>query len=160
MSIEIRLAYNSAEKIGYLFTEYTEMQIKGDSSIKKYLKVQNYDEELQQLKAKYGLPYGRLYAAYWNGELAGCIGLKYIDSDNCEMKRFYVRPQFRGKQIGNRLVQKIVSDARRIGYRYMLLDTLPFLKNAIYLYEQYGFYEIQKYNNSPMDTSIYMRLDL
>lgn len=42
----------------------------------------------------------------------------------------------------------------------MLLDTLPFLVNAVHLYRKYGFYEIESYNNSPMDTSVYMRLDL
>ena len=76
------------------------------------------------------------------------------------MKRLYVRPAFRGKRIGNQLVQKIIEDARKIGYSSILLDTLPFLRNAIHLYETYGFYEIDSYNDSPMDTSIYMKLDL
>ena len=76
------------------------------------------------------------------------------------MKRLYVRPQFRGKQIGNQLVQKIIEDAKEIGYSHMLLDTLPFLKSAIHMYQKYGFYRIESYNDSPMSTSIYMRLDL
>lgn len=98
--------------------------------------------------------------AYCNGEAAGCIGLKRIDETNCEMKRLYVRPQFRGKQIGKLLVQRIIIDAKEIGYSTMLLDTLPFLESAIRMYENYGFYTIDCYNNSPMSTSIYMRLDL
>ena len=76
------------------------------------------------------------------------------------MKRLYVRPKFRGKQIGEQLIEKIIKAAKEIGYSYMLLDTLPFLKGAIYLYKKYGFYEIASYNNSPMNTSIYMKLDL
>ena len=79
---------------------------------------------------------------------------------NCEMKRLYVRPKFRGQKIGNLLVEKIINDAKKIGYSHMLLDTLPFLKSAIHMYKKYGFYEINSYNDSPMDTSIYMKLDL
>ena len=105
-------------------------------------------------------PFGRLYIAYCDDQLAGCIGLRKIDDENCEMKRLYVRPEFRGKQIGNQLVKKIIDDAKEIGYAHMLLDTLPFLQSAIHMYKQHGFYEIPSYNDSPMTTSIYMRLDL
>lgn len=76
------------------------------------------------------------------------------------MKRLYVRPAFRGRKIGNMLVEKIIDDAKKIGYLYMLLDTLPFLKSAIHMYKKYGFYEINSYNDSPMNTSIYMKLNL
>ncbi len=76
------------------------------------------------------------------------------------MKRLYVRPKFRGKHIGNLLIQRIISDAREIGYAHMLLDTLPFLQSAVHMYKKYGFYEIPSYNDSPMDSSIYMKLDL
>ncbi|MCY7008106.1 GNAT family N-acetyltransferase [Fusobacterium simiae] len=160
MSVKILLAYDFSQEIKLLFSEYTDMLIEGDPSFKKYLEIQNYDDELKHLEKKYGLPYGRLYLAYYNNEVAGCIGLKKIDEKNCEMKRLYVRPKFRGKQIGEQLIERIIKDAKEIGYSYMLLDTLPFLKSAIHLYKKYGFYEITSYNNSPMDTSIYMKLDL
>ena len=136
------------------------MLIKGDATFKKYLEIQNYDEELTHLTKKYGLPDGRLYLAYYAGKLAGCIGLKKIDKDVCEMKRLYVRPDFRGKHIGNKLAEQIITDAKNIGYLYMVLDTLPYLKSAIYMYKKLGFYEIPSYNNNPMDTAIYMKLDL
>lgn len=142
------------------FSEYTQMLIAGDRSFQKYLDIQHYDEELEHLDIKYGLPNGRLYVAFYHGELAGCIGLRKIDEQNCEMKRLYVRPAFRGKHIGNKLVQQIIKDAKEIGYSHILLDTLPFLKSALHLYKGYGFYEIPSYNNSPMNTSIYMKLDL
>ena len=154
------MAYDFPEEIKLLFSEYTDILIEGDPSFKEYLEIQKYDDELKHLEKKYGLPYGRLYLVYYNNEVAGCIGLKKIDKKNCEMKRLYVRPKFRGKQIGEQLIEKIIKDAKEIGYSYMLLDTLPFLKGAIYLYKKYGFYEIASYNNSPMDTSIYMKLDL
>ena len=86
--------------------------------------------------------------------------LKELDSETCEVKRLYVRPEFRGLKLGNLLIQKIIDDAKEIGYKAMLLDTLPFLKSAIVLYKNFGFYEIPSYNNNPMDTLIYMKLDL
>ena len=160
MSMKILTAYDFPEEIKLLFSEYTDILIEGDASFKKYLEIQNYDDELEHLEKKYGLPYGRLYLAYYNDEVAGCIGLKKINGKKCEMKRLYVRPKFRGKQIGEKLIEKIIKDAKEIGYSFMLLDTLPFLKSAINLYKKYGFYEISSYNNSPMKTSIYMKLDL
>ena len=66
-------------------------------SFKKYLDIQNYDEEIEHLEMKYGMPYGRLYLIYCDEKLAGCIGLRKIDNQNCEMKRLYIRPEFRGK---------------------------------------------------------------
>ena len=118
------------------------------------------EEELKHLREKYGMPEGRLYLAYCGGQLAGCIGLRKIDDVRCEMKRLYVRPEFRGKCIGSMLIQKIIEDAKEIGYQHMLLDTLPFLESAVHMYKKWGFYEIESYNDSPMETSIYMRLDL
>ena len=160
MSVKILPAYDFSQEIKLLFSEYTDILIEGDASFKKYLEIQNYDDELEHLEKKYGLPDGRLYIAYYNNEVAGCISLKKIDEKNCEMKRLYVRLEFRGKQIGEKLIEKIIKDAKEIGYSFMLLDTLPFLKSAINLYKKYGFYEIPSYNNSPMKTSIYMKLDL
>lgn len=160
MELKIIPAYDFPNEIRTLFSEYTKMLIAGDRSFQKYLELQNYDEELEHLDKKYGLPDGRLYIAFYHGELAGCIGLRKIDEWNCEMKRLYVRPAFRGKKIGSKLVQQIIKDAEDIGYSHMLLDTLPFLKSAINMYETIGFYEIPSYNDSPMTTSIYMKLDL
>ena len=160
MGIKMVYAYDHTEEVSQLFTEYTDMLIENDSSFQKYLDIQNYSDEMEHLESKYGLPEGRLYLDYCDEELAGCIGLRKIDNQNCEMKRLYVRPKFRGRKIGNLLVEKIIDDAKKIGYSHMLLDTLPFLKSAIHMYKKYGFYAISSYNDSPMDTSIYMKLDL
>lgn len=160
MNMEIITAYNHSQEIATLFSEYTNMLIANDSSFQKYLDIQNYDTEIKHLETKYGLPYGRLYLAYYNGEVAGCIGLKKIDQQNCEMKRLYVKPKFRGKKIGEQLVEKIITDAKEIGYSYMFLDTLPFLETAIHMYKKMGFYTTDCYNDSPMKTSIYMKLNL
>lgn len=160
MNTEIIPAYRHKEEIRALFSEYTSMLTANDPSMQGYLAIQNYEEELSHLEEKYGPPSGRLYLACCGREAAGCIGLKKIDDQNCEMKRFYVRPQFRGRKLGVQLMQKIIMDAREIGYSHMLLDTLPFLEDAIRMYKKSGFYTIDRYNDSPVSTSIYMKLDL
>lgn len=160
MSIELVEAYTHKDEVKALFNEYTQMLIDGDSEFKDYLELQNYDHELEDLEDKYGLPYGRLYLVFYDGVLAGCIGLRKLDSENCEMKRLYVKPQFRGKKIASFLVKHIIEEARKIGYKHILLDTLPFLETAINMYKNYGFYEIESYNNSPMDNLIYLKYDL
>ncbi len=160
MAVRLMLAYNFQQKVRSLFSEYTDMLMEGDSSFRQYLSVQNYDDELEHLEKKYGLPEGRLYLAYSDGELAGCVGLRKVDAANCELKRLYVKPQFRGRKVGQILIRQIIDDARDIGYQHMLLDTLPFLESAMHMYRKYGFYEIESYNDSPMEASIYMRLDL
>ena len=127
MNISIDLAYEQEEIVRKLFLEYTKMLIDNDKTFGEYLKLQSYDRELNNLKEKYGLPFGRLYLAYIDNEVAGCIALKRIDKNNCEMKRLYVKEKYRGKKIASKLVDKIIEDAKFIGYKYMLLDTLPFL---------------------------------
>lgn len=160
MQVNIALAYEHPQAISELFSEYTDMLIENEPPIADYLALQAYDEELEDLTVKYGLPEGRLYLAKINNQVAGCIGLKKIDDKNCEMKRLYVRPAFRGHHIATKLVEKIIYEAKQIGYHYMFLDTLPFLTSAIQIYKGFGFYEIDAYNNSPLTTSIYMKLHL
>ena len=160
MKPDIIPAYDSLQEIGQMFTEYTVYLVEENPSVKAYLQIQDYEKELSHLGEKYGPPYGRLYLACLGDRPAGCIGLRKLDAQTGEMKRLYVRPEFRGHRIGGQLIEKVIGDARDIGYTALLLDTLPFLQNAISLYRQYGFYEIPRYNDSPLDSSIYMRLDL
>ena len=160
MKPELVPALEFPQEVASLFSEYTELLIAGDAFFREYLAIQNYDAELCHLETKYGPPAGRLYLAMADDAAAGCIGLKKIDEKRCEMKRLYVRPAFRGMRISELLIDRIIADARDIGYSHMLLDTLPFLKSAIRIYRRYGFYEIPCYNDSPMDSSIYMQLDL
>ena len=160
MSIKLIPAYDHHQEIRNLFSEYTQMLVEGDPSFQEYLKIQHYDAELNCPESKYAPPYGRLYIALWNSIPAGCVALRRMDSENCEMKRLFVRSEHRGKGIGGRLVQQIIDDARAIGYKRMLLDTLPFLERAISMYRNLGFREIPIYNDSPMSSVIYMQLDL
>lgn len=160
MSIQIISGYDHPEEVRTLFSEYTQRIIDGDSRFRDYLAIQHFDEELLHLEAKYGHPFGRLYLAYCNQTLAGCIALRKLDNSRCEMKRLYVRPPFQRNHIGSILVDKVISDARSIGYSSILLDTFPFLDIAIRMYRKLGFYTIPRYNDSPMDSTIYMQLDL
>lgn len=160
MALTLRDGYAFPDEVGTLLSEYTQMLIDGDPGFRDYLAIQHYDEELAHLEQKYGRPAGRLYLADWDGELAGCIALRRLDDARCEMKRLYVRPEFRGHHIAQTLVDRILHDARAIGYRAMLLDTLPFLENALGLYRKLGFYDIPCYNDSPMETSVYLQKDL
>ena len=153
-------AYDKADDIKDLFSEYTAMLVEGDADFAEYLKIQHYDDELEDLKAKYGEPRGRLFIVYFDEKPAACIALKPLDEERCELKRLYVRPAFRGNGIAGMLMQLILSEAKKIGYGYMYLDTLPFLKTAVNMYKHLGFYEIERYNNSPLDSTIYMRKEL
>ena len=91
---------------------------------------QNFEEELATLPGKYAPPQGRLYLAYVDGQLAGCIALRRFEENHCEMKRLYLRPQFRGQNMGKKLAEKVIGDARQIGYSQMCLDTLPQIGRA------------------------------
>ena len=160
MGLELIPAYDRPAEVLSLFAEYTHMLVSHDPSFQIYLDIQHYEDEIRDLEAKYGRPDGRLYLALWEGEAAGCIALRKLDDGCCEMKRLYVRPAFRGHRIGDALVDRIIQDAKAIGYRYMLLDTLPFLESAIHMYQKRGFYEIPCYNDSPVETTIFMQYDL
>ena len=117
---------------------------------------QNFEQELAGLPGDYAPPRGRLLIA----EGAGCIALRPIDDDICEMKRLYVRPEHRGSGLGRRLVQAIIDEARSIGYRRMRLDTMPVMDKAQALYASFGFREIEAYRYNPEPGARFLELDL
>jgi carbonic anhydrase len=119
---------------------------------------QDFDRELAELPGEYSPPQGRLLLAYWESSLAGCVALRKIDDATCEMKRLYIRPVFRGKKIGRMIAELIIREARAIGYRRMLLDTLPTMKEAIALYRSLGFREIEPYRHNPIEGALFMEL--
>jgi len=160
MSLEFIAAYDRADEVGMLFSEYKHMLIEHDSSVAAYLDQQHYNRELERLDEKYGMPTGRFYLAALDGKVAGCAGFRPLNEGLCEMKRLYVNPEFRGAQIGQQLVMRLISDAREIGYRHMVLDTFSFLTSAIKLYEKCGFYNIPAYNGNPSPDAVFMQLDL
>lgn len=158
--MEIVLAYNYQQEFLELVKEYTEVILKQGEDVKHCLSSQHLDNELKNIKEKYGLPFGRMYLALIDGKTAGCVALTKNDEEYCEIKRLYVRPEYRGLHISSILTEQIIKDARHIGYKYLRLDTFPFMEKAIKLYERYGFYYIEKYNNNPAQTAIFMQLNL
>ena len=150
-------AYDHIDEIKSLFSEYTAMLVSIDPSFSIYLDIQHYDEEAGNPAAKYALPRGRLYLALHDGKAAGCIVLRPLSDDRCELKRLYVRPQFRGKGIARMLCERILEDAQKTGYMEIYLDTLPELSAAIRLYEKLGFSYTDCYNDSPLERTVFMK---
>jgi putative acetyltransferase len=113
------------------------------------------------LPGNYAPPAGRVLLAEYEGELAGCVALRRIDPEIAEMKRLYLRPKFRGKGLGRILAEKIIGEARAIGYRRMRLDTVePVMRAAVSMYREFGFYEIEPYTKNPIEGALYMELKL
>ena len=122
---------------------------------------QNFDKELSDLPGYYAFPDGRLLLAEYSGQLAGCVALHKLEPRICEMKRLYLRPQFRGKGSGRALANRIIAEARDIGYQRMRLDTVePVMKDAVGMYRNLGFTEIAPYCTNPIAGALYMELQL
>jgi ribosomal protein S18 acetylase RimI-like enzyme len=122
---------------------------------------QNFDKEVAELPRDYAPPSGRLLLAIEKDEIAGCIALRRIGEDVCEMKRLYVRPQFRGRGLDRTLTENVIDEARSIGYKRMRLDTLPGkMDRAIAMYRSLGFKNIEPYYNNPVEDAAFMELEL
>jgi|SRR5579859_1346129 len=137
-----------------LFLEYAQ-------SLGFSLCFQSFDKELAGLPGDYAPPAGRLLLAEYNGQLAGCVALHKLEDGICEMKRLYLRRQFRGKGLGRALASRIIAEARQIGYQRIRLDTVePVMKDAVAMYRKIGFREIPPYRANPIDGALYMELEL
>lgn len=118
---------------------------------------QEFEDELRTLPSRYAMPEGRLLLAFSGEFAAGCIALRRLDETTCEMKRLFVRDDFRGSGLGNTLVNRLIADARQIGYSKMRLDTYPpKMAKAVKLYESHGFYPIPAYYDNPHDGVLFM----
>lgn len=120
------------------------------------LSFQGFAEEIQHLDTHYEA----LFVARWDGEPAGCVALRRIDEETSEMKRLYIRPRFRGKDLGRALAVHVIEEARRRGFRRMLLDTLPTMRTAMALYESLGFVDVPAYRFNPIEGTRYLELAL
>jgi ribosomal protein S18 acetylase RimI-like enzyme len=128
---------------------------------------QGFAAELDSLAVMYGPPRGRLLlaeGASMNGvrrdPFAGCIGLRPFDADRCEMKRLFVRADQQGSGLGRRLIETLLQEAKAIGYRRMLLDTLPQMQAAQHLYASFGFRDVEPYYRNPIPGARYLSLEL
>jgi putative acetyltransferase len=135
-----------------LFLEYAQ-------SLGFSLCFQSFDKELSNLPGDYAPPEGRLLLAEYESQLAGCAALHPLEAGICEMKRLYLRPPFRGKGLGRALADRIISEARQIGYQRIRLDTVePVMKDALAMYRKIGFREIAPYRSNPIAGALYMEL--
>lgn len=145
----IRIEAADAATARELFLEYAQ-------SLGVDLSFQNFDDELAHLDEFYEA----IFVARDGDDAAGCVALRRIDDATCEMKRLYVRPRFRGLDLGRRLAKHVIDEARSRGYARMCLDTLPFMNAAVALYRSLGFVEIEPYRFNPIEGTRFMELAL
>lgn len=153
MELQHALSQAQIQSVRELFEEYA-------ASLRFDLDFQDFAAELESLPGDYAPPAGCLLLAIHDGQTVGCVGLRPLEAEICEMKRLYVRPQFRGLGAGHALAEAIVGQARAIGYARMRLDTIIEMDKAQSLYEKLGFVDIAPYRHNPLEGVRYMELDL
>lgn len=136
-----------------LFLEYAQ-------SLPIDLGFQDFESELETLPGKYGPPSGSLIMAFINNQAGGCVAIRKIEENICEIKRLYVREDYRGLGIGRSLLDIIIKEASKLDYRSIRLDTLPTMKKAQALYRSFGFYDIEPYIYNPVKGTRFMELKL
>jgi len=136
-----------------LFREYAD-------SLSFDLSFQDFEKELESLPDRYAFPEGCLLVAENQGGVVGCVGVRKIDDGVCEMKRLFVRPEYRDTGIGRKLAMEIIRTAIRLGYSRMRLDTTPSMNAATSLYRSLGFYDTVPYCYNPVPGAVYLELDL
>jgi putative acetyltransferase len=141
------------ETIRLLFREYA-------ASLRFDLCFQNFEQELAELPGSYALPQGRLLLATVAEQPAGCVALKPLSDGACEMKRLYVRGAYRSSGLGRTLAERIIDEARNLGYKTMRLDTIPTMAAAVALYRSLGFRDISAYCFNPIAGALFMELRL
>ena len=154
--VVLREARSSAEiaAVRALFVEYS-------AWLGFSLAYQNFDEELGSLPGKYAAPAGRLLLARIDGIPAGCGAIRRLEPAVCEMKRLFVKPEFRGYGLGRKLAQALIAEAREIGYSAMRLDTVAEkMRDAVRLYKALGFREIPAYYSGGRAGTLYFELRL
>lgn len=155
-NIEFRhvIGQDMIREVRHLFLEYAQ-------SLPIGLDFQDFESELETLPGKYGPPPGILIVAFIDNRADGCVALRKIEENICEMKRLYVRDDYRGLGIGRNLMAIIIEEALKLDYHSIRLDTLPTtMKKAQALYRSFGFYDIEPYIYNPVKGTRFMELKL
>lgn len=141
------------DQVKKLIIEYT-------GRLGRDLTFQDLAGELDNPAKKYTAPEGGILVALEENHVIGMVAYHRHTGKRCEMKRLYVKPDYRGLKAGEQLVKAILEHAQKAGYTEMVLDTIAPLKSAIHLYKKFGFHECEAYYNNPMSDVIYMRKEL
>lgn len=150
--IELATSPQQMELTRKLFREYQEF-------LGLDLCFQDFEAELNTLPGKYAHPTGAILLAWHQDQLAGCVAVRPMKGGLCEMKRLFVRPEFRGLKLGMALVKKILEVAQALGYDGMVLDSVDTLQDALRLYHQFGFRPIPPYYHNPFPNAVYLGLN-
>ena len=153
ISIKQALRISEIEAVRQLLTDYGNSR-DWDSALG------DYDTELAKLPYRYAAPDGRLFLAFYDDQVAGCVAFQKLSEDICEMKRLYVDPDFRGKKVGSALIDAICKSATEAGYQFMRLDTFASFTAAIEAYKKVGFYEIPPYQKYGMEGILFFEKKL
>jgi putative acetyltransferase len=153
--VDIRLAESPGELavVRQLWGEYWE-------SLGLPMEFQGFGDELKSLPGVYGAEGGLLLVAFDSEESAGTIAMRRLDAKSGELKRLYLRPKFRGRGLGRRLLQAVIDRAIAVPYECLYADTLPSMMEALSLYQRGGFERVEAYSNTPTPGAIYMKLKL
>jgi ribosomal protein S18 acetylase RimI-like enzyme len=144
-----KLAKDDIEKTKVLIKEYLKW-------IDINLSFQNINEELASFPEIYKEPEGAFLVAKDGKYIIGCVGLKKLENGICEMKRLYVKDKYKGLGIGKTLIEALLKEAKKKGYKKMRLDTLKKMDIAQKLYKEYGFYEINQYVENPIEGAVFL----
>ena len=121
---------------------------------------QDFDREMDNFPGQYASSRGCLFIALAANQTIGCVALRDFGHGICEMKRLYVKPNFRGQKVGKLLAEVVIKAARDMGYDYMRLDTIPSMKQANMLYSALGFKQIAPYRFNPIEGATFFELNL
>lgn len=153
MKIDLATTDQEIKAVRFLFQEYA-------SALQVSLCFQGFAAELAGLPGDYAPPRGRLLLATHDGGPVGCVALRPISTSIGEMKRLFVRPSGRNQGLGKRLAERIVAEARAIGFETIRLDTLAGMTAARQLYESLGFMPCPPYYETPLQDTIFLELRL
>ena len=124
------------------------------------LAFQDFEAELAALPGRYAPPAGRILLAWLGDAAVGCVALRRVSDDTCEMKRLYVQPEVRGERLGRRLAERICEEARAAGYARICLDTIPSMAAAVGLYTSLGFSPTAPYVFNPVPDALFLAREL